>query len=186
MASVSRGDVLSFGHRSGVSSPDEVPPAAPQHLQSSPSRFRLGVLGIFLPHGSSVVVRRVPSACRSATRPSAARSRSVHRPFGLGVGRLSRGRPSVQLMASDVLGLFHQSPGTPCSALRSSGFSSCPSVSFGLPLCGQHNSSVLSEEVGRDALCDSELRGSGCASSLRGQSGSPDSTVNSGSCEHSC
>ena len=161
-------------------------PAAPQRLRLSPSRFHVGVLGRFLPRGSSVVLRRVPSACRSTTRPSTARSRSVYRRFELRVGRLSSRRPSVLLMASNVLGLFHQTLGTSCSALRGSGISSGPSGSFGLPLCGQHNSSVLSEEAGWDSLRGSELRGSGCTVSLRGQSGSPGSSVHSGLFERSC
>ena len=186
MASAPRGNVLSFGHRSGVSASDEVSPAAPQRLRLPTSRFRLGVLGRFLPRGSSVVVCRVPSACWSAARPSAARSRPVHRRLGFRLGCLYRGRPSVRLVASDVLELFSQSPGTPCSALRSSGFSSGPLGSFGLPLCRQHNSSVLFAEARGDALLNPELHGPVDSSSLRRQSGSPGSSIHSRSPERPC
>ena len=91
VASAPRGDVLSVGDHSGVSSADEVSPAAPQHLRSSSSRLRLGVLGRVLPCGSLVVVRRVPSAGRSTARPSTSRPRSLHRRLGFGLGRLSSG-----------------------------------------------------------------------------------------------
>ena len=71
-----------------------------QLRRSPPSRFRFGGLGRFLPRGSSVVVRRVPSSCQSASRPSAARSRPVHRRIGFGLGCVSRGQPSVRLVVS--------------------------------------------------------------------------------------
>ena len=96
------GNVFPVLHRSGISSSDEISAALPQCCRSPPSRFRFGGLGRFLPRGSSVVVRRVPSICRSASGPSAARSRPVHQRLGFGLGRFSRGRPSVRLVVSRV------------------------------------------------------------------------------------
>ena len=49
-------DVVPVFHRTRVSAADALPSAAPQHRRPSPSRFRFGVLGRFLPRGSSVVV----------------------------------------------------------------------------------------------------------------------------------
>ena len=74
VAVTSRCHVVPVFHHSGVSAADALPSTPPQHSRSSPSRFRLGVLGRFLPRGSSVVVLRVPSVRRS----SAARSSPLH------------------------------------------------------------------------------------------------------------
>ena len=123
------------------------------------------------------MVRRVPSACRSASGPSAARSRPVHRRLGFGLGRVSSGRPSVRLVVSRVFSVFNQPPGTSCGALRSSGVPSCSSESICLPLRGQHDSSVLSEASVGDPLLHAELCGSGHSSLLRGQSDSSGASV---------
>ena len=129
-----------------------------------------------------MVVCRVPSACRSATRPSAARSRLVHRRFGFRLGRFSRGRPPVRLVVSGVLSSFHQPPGPHRGSLRDSGVPSCSSVPVSLLLHGQHHSSVLSEESGRDSL-HAELCGSGHSLLVRGPSDSPGTSVCSGKSE---
>ena len=51
------------------------------------------------------------------------------------------------LWPPEFLNFFNQPPGTPSSPLRCSRFSAGPSLSFGVSLCGQHDSSVLSSET---------------------------------------
>ena len=132
------------------------------------------------------MVRRVPSARRSTARPSTSRARSLHRRFGYGLGRLSCGRPAVQLVASGVLDLFDQPLGTPSDPLRCSRFSAGSSGSFGVSFCGQYDSSVLPSETRRDSFFHSEHCCPGHTPSLRGPSCSACSAVYSGSPERFC
>ena len=183
LAAASGGNVFHVLSRSWVSSSDEVLPAPPQCCLSPPSRFHLGVLGRLLPHGSSVVVRRVSSAHRSSSGPSAAKTFPVHRRFRLRLGCLPCGRPAVRLVVSRLFSVFHQPPGIVGCSLRSSGVPSGSSSPVGLPFCGQYDSLVLPQEPRGYPFLHTELRSSGHSASLRGQSGSPGSPVCSGSPE---
>ena len=118
------------------------------------------------------MVRRVSSAFWSASGSSAARPLPVHRRLRFRLGRVSRGRPSVRLVVSSLFSVFHQSPEIAGSPLRSSRVPSGSSTPVYIPLRGQHNSLVLSEERGGYPLLHAELSGSGHSSSLRGQSDS--------------
>ena len=105
---------------------------------------------------------------------------------GCGLGHLSRGRPAVRLVASGVFELFDQPLGTPSGPLRCSGFSAGPSGSFGVSLCGQHDSSVLSSEARGDSLLHSECCRPDHSPSLRRPSDFPSSAIHFGSPERSC
>ena len=155
VAPASSCNVVPVFHRSGVTAADALPPTLPQHCRSSLSGFRLSVLGRFLPRGSSVVVRRIPSVLGASARSSKARSAPVHRRLGFRLGLLPSGRPSVWLVVSVLLDLFDQPQGTSCGALRCPGFSSGSSGSLGVPLCGQYDRSVVSLEASGDAFRDS-------------------------------
>ena len=82
------------------------------------SRQRL--LGCLLPIGSSVVVRRVPSSCRSSTVSLSSQPFAVHRRLGFRLGCLPRRRPHVRFVVSPLFALFDKPPGAPCS--HSTGF----------------------------------------------------------------
>ena len=80
----------------------------------------------------------------------------------------------------------NQPPGTPSGPLRCSRFSAGPSGSFGVSLCGQHDSSVLSAETRRYSLLHSEHRLPDRSPSLRGPLYSASFAVHSGPPEFSC
>ena len=73
----SRHDVLHVSHSSRFSSLHEVSPASPQCSRCSPARQGSRFLGRWLPQGSSVVVRRLPSVSRSSSRRGPPRSLSL-------------------------------------------------------------------------------------------------------------
>ena len=181
VATTSGCNVVPLFHHTRVSTANAFTSAAPQHHRPSSSRFSVGVLGRFLPRGSSVVVRRIPSVRRASAGSSAAGFRPLHR--RLGFGRLPSGRPSVQLVASVLFDVFNQPPGNPCGVLQSSGFSSSPSRSFRVPLCGQYDRSVVFPEAGRDSLCYPELCCPIDSSSLRTPSDPLGSAIHSGQTE---
>ena len=89
----------------------EVSSDPPQCSWSSSARRLPGGVGLRLPSGYSVVVRRLSSHGRHAPRRVSPRPVSVHRRVGRRLGRLSRRRPSLRLVVSPLLSVFHQSPG---------------------------------------------------------------------------
>ena len=102
---------------------NEVSSDPPQCGRSSSARRLPGGVGLRLPSGSSVVVRRLSSHSRHASRRVSPRPVSVHRRVGHRLGRFSRGRPSLWLVVSPLLSVFHQSPRASGSSVGSSGVS---------------------------------------------------------------
>ena len=101
-------DVLHVSHSSRFSSPHAVSPASPQCSRSSPARQGSRFLGRWLPQGSSVVVRRLPSSSRSSPQRGPPRSLSLLQSCGPRLGRCSRRPPPLRLVVSPLLVLFHQ------------------------------------------------------------------------------
>ena len=143
VAPASRCNVVPIFHCSGVAAADVLSPTLPQHYRSSLSGFRLSYLGRFLPRGSSVVVRRIPSVCGSSAGSSGARSGPVHQRLGYRLGRIPSGRPSVRLVVSVLFDLFDQPQGASGSALQCPEFPSNSLGSLHVPLCGQYHCFVL-------------------------------------------
>ena len=106
LAESSRHDVVHVSHSSRISSPHEVSPASPQCGRSSPAQRGSRFLGRWLPQGSSVVVRRLPSVSRSSPRQGPPRSLSLLQRFGPRLGRCSRRPPPLRLVVSPMLALF--------------------------------------------------------------------------------
>ena len=90
--------------------PDACASDSAQCGRSSPARRFPSGVGFRLPSGSSVVVRRLSSSSRHASRRVSPRPVFVHRRVGHRLGRLSRQCPSVRLVVSPLLSVFHQSP----------------------------------------------------------------------------
>ena len=162
-------DVLRVSHSSRFSSPLEVSPASPQCSRSSPARRRSRFLGRWLPQGSLMVVRRLPSSSRSSPRRGPPRSHSLLRCFGPRLGCCSRRPPPLRLVVSPLLALFHQPAQAVGHPLRDSGFSASPPGSvcsrvfrqlhgFGLPLEAEGHSLIVPECGG--SRTPSPLRGS--------------------------
>ena len=176
----SRDDVVHVCHRSGFSAPYAIPSTSPQCSRASLARRSSCLLGRWLPQGSSVVVRRIPSSRRLFTGRLPPRSLSVLRRLGSGLGCGSRRPPSVWLMVSPLLQLFHQSARAPGYSLCHSGFSASPQRSDCGRLLRQLYSSDLSPEAGRHPFVVSQRHGSGTSSPLRGSVGSSSAAVHSG------
>ena len=102
----SRHDVLHVSHSSRFSSPHEVSPASTQCSRSSPARRGSRFLGRWLPQGSSVVVRRLPSVSWFSPRRGPPKSLSLLRRFGPRLGRCSRRPPPLRLVVSPLLALL--------------------------------------------------------------------------------
>ena len=126
------------------------------------------------------MVRRVPSGRGASAGSSAALPGPLHRRLGFRLESVPARRPSVRLVVSVLFDLFDQPQGTSCGALRCSGFPSSASVSLRVPLCGQHDRSVVSSEARRDAFCDSQLSSPVDPSPLRAPSSPTGSAVHSG------
>ena len=86
----SRDDVVHVRHRSGFSAPYALPSTSSQCGRSSPARRPSCLLGRWLPQGSSVVVRRLPSSRRLFPGRLPPRSLSVLRRLRSGLGCGSR------------------------------------------------------------------------------------------------
>ena len=106
-------DVINVCHSSGFSAPYVIPSTSPQYSRASPARRSSGLLGRCLPQGSSVVVRRIPSSRRPFPGRLPPRSLSVLRRLRSRLGGSSRRPPSVRLVVSPLLKLFHQSARAP-------------------------------------------------------------------------
>ena len=78
------GDVFHLGSRSRSPAPDAIASASAECRQSFPAGRLSGLMGRLLPAGSSVVVRRVPSAGRFSPWLLASESVSLHRCLGCG------------------------------------------------------------------------------------------------------
>ena len=179
----SRDDVIHVGHCSRLSSPHAFSPASPKCGRSSTARRGSRFLGRWLPQGSSVVVRRLTSSHRPSSGRVPPRSFFLLRHFGSGVGCGSRRPPSLRLVVSPLLMLFHQSARADGNLLCSSGISASPPWSDGGRVFGQLYGPSLPPEAGGDLLVVSECGGSGTSSSLRVSVCSPVSSVHSWSSE---
>ena len=104
-------------HVLDVCSGSRLPPShevssAPPQCRWSPSTGRLpGGLGLGLPSGSCMVVQRLSSTGQHASGRVSPRPLSVHRRVGHRLGSLSWRRPSLRLVVSPLISVFHQSPG---------------------------------------------------------------------------
>ena len=140
----------------------------PQCGRSSSARLLTDGVGLRLPAGSSVVVRRLSSSGRHASRRVSPRPVSVHRCVGHRLGRISRRRPPLRLVVSPLLSVFHQSPRASGGSVSFSGF---PSFSFGT--CGggvlrQHHRLGVPQEAGWYSTCHSQHGGLVSPQILRG------------------
>ena len=126
------------------------------------------VLGRLLPPGSSVVVRRFSPVSRSASWGGSPRPVLVHKRFGHRLGCLSRGRPSLRLVVSPVLPIFHQSPGAPCSSVRDPRVPSFSPWSCGGGVLRQHHGPGVPQETGWHSIFHSQCGGSNGSPPVRG------------------
>ena len=179
LAQSSWDDVLHVCHSSRVSSPYAISSTPPQYSRSSPARRLSSFLGRYLPQGSSVVVRRIPSSRRLFPGRMLPRFLSVLRRFRSRLGCSARRPPSVRLVVSPLIQLFYQSARAPGYSLCHSRFSTSPSGSDGGGLLRQFYGSGLSQETGMHPFFLSERGGSSASSSLRGSVGSPSPAVHS-------
>ena len=175
----SRDDVVHVGHCSRLTSPHEFSSASPQCGRSSPARQGSRLLGRWLPQGSSVVVRRLPSSRRPFSGRLPPQSLSLLRRFGSGLGCGSRRPPSLRLVVSPLLALFHQSARAAGDPLCCSGFSASPPRSDGCRLFGQLYGPGLPPEAVGNSLVVSECGGSRTSSALRVPVSTPSSSVHS-------
>ena len=86
------------------------------------------------------------------------------------MGCVSRQLPSVSLMVSGLLLLFHESPRAACCSLCGQGFSSQSPGSAGCIIRRQHHGVGIPEEAGGHPLTDSQFRGLSHSLGLRGSS----------------
>ena len=114
------------------------------------------------------------------------RSLSLLRHFGSGLECGSRQPPSLRLVVSPLLALFHQSVRAAGNPLCCSGFSPSPPGSDGGRLFGQLHGPGLPPEAGGHSLVVSECGGSRTSSALRVSVGSPSASVHSWPSECSC
>ena len=174
----SRDDVIHVSHCSRFSSPHEVSPASPQCSRSSPARRGSRFLGRWLPQGSSVVVRRLPSSRRSSSGPGPPRSLSLLRRFRLGLGCSSRRPPSLRLVVSPLLAFPSTSMSCWPSSMRFRGF--CLASRVGRWPCILTILRPWLTSGSRGTLARlPECGGSGTSSHLRVSVCSTDSTVHS-------
>ena len=112
--------ILHVSHSPWCSSPYEVASASPQCLRSSRSRGGSRLLGWWLPTGSSVVVRRIPSSGGSSARRGPPQPLPL---LGLGLLHGSRLPTSLRLVVSPVFDIFSQPLGNSCGSLCGPGLS---------------------------------------------------------------
>ena len=179
LAESSRDDVVNVRHRSRLSAPHVFPSTSPQCGRSFLARRGSCLLGRWLPQGSSVVVRRLPSSRRPLSGRLPPRSLSFLRRFRSGLGCSSRRSPPLRLVVFPLLALFHQPARAPGDSLCNSGISASPPRSDSSSLLGQLYGSGLPAEAGGHAFVVSERSGSGTSSTLRGSVGSPSASVHS-------
>ena len=179
----SRDDVIHVSHCSRFSSPHAISPASPQCSRSSPARRGSRFLGRWLPQGSSVVVRCLTSSRWPSSGRGPPRSFSLLRHFGSGLECSSRRPPSLRLVVSSLLALFHQPARAVGNPLCGSGVSASPPRSVSDRVFGQLYGPSLPQEAGGHSLVIPECGGSGTSSPLRVSVCSPVSTVHSWSSE---
>ena len=169
LATSPRSDVLFVCHSSRRSSPHAISPASPQCVRSSAPRGGSSVLGQWLPAGSLVVVRRLPSLSRPSSWRGPPRPLPLLRRVRPGLGRCSRRSPPLRLMVSPLLELFDQPAQVIGHSLRGSGFSALPPGlgrgavlrqlhSPGLPPGARRDSFLLLNTVAQELLrlCESQ------------------------------
>ena len=140
--------VLDVGSGSRLPTAHEVSSAPPQCCWS-PSAGRLPCgLGLRLPSGSSVVVRRLSSTGRHASGRVSPRPLSVHRHVGHRLGCLSRRQPSLRLVVSPLFSVFHQSPGASRGVVGSLGFPAFPLGTCCSGVLRQHHRLGVPQETG--------------------------------------
>ena len=166
-------------HVLNVCSGSQLPPShegssdLPQCGRSSLARRLPGGVGLRLPSGSSVVVRHLSSSGRRASpRPV-----SVHRRVRHWLGCISRRRPSLWLVVSPLLLVFHQSPRASGSSVGSSGFPSFSSGTCGGGVLRQHHRLGVPQEAGWYSIRHSQHGGSVSPQVLRGFSHPASSAV---------
>ena len=120
-----------------------------------------------------MVVRRLSSSGRRVSP----RPMSVHRRVGHRLGCISRRRPSLRLVVSPLLSVFHQPPRASGGSVSSSGF-----PSFSLGTCGggvlrQHHCLSIPQEAGWYSIHHSQHGGSVSPQVLRGLSHPASSSV---------
>ena len=130
-----------------------------------------------------MVVRSVPSCGRGGLIPSTSGAPALHRRLRLGLGSVSRLRPSLRRVVSRCFTLFHQPPRASGGLSCHSGFSPSPQGQDGVFVHRQHVGSVISPQGGRHTLVHAQLSGSGdspppqgfrCSSAPPVCSGSPE------------
>ena len=153
--------------------------APPQCLRSCSVGGFSGGVGIRLPSGSSVLVRRFPSSGRHVSRGVSPRPVHVHRRVGRRLGCFPRERSPVQLVVSPVLLVFHRSPRASGSSLCHQGISSFSPWSRGGGVLRQHHSPGVSQEAGGHLVFHSQHGGSVDSPLVRRLSDSSPSPVHS-------
>ena len=138
--------------------------AQSQCCRSTGLSGRAGVLGRLLPPGSLLVVCCRSSRGRSSPRPSSPGSSPLHRRVRLGLGCVTRGRPSLWLMDSSGIDLFDQSP----RALGSSPISPSARESVGCSVLRQYHRPVVPAQGGWYPFFQPQRCGSGHSSPVRG------------------
>ena len=179
LASSPRSDVLFVCHNSRRSSPHAISPASPQCVQSSSPRGGSSVLGQYLPAGSSVVVRRLPSLGRPSSWRGPPQPIPLLRCVRPGLGCCSRRSPPPRLMVSPLLELFDQPARVVGHSLRGSVFSALPPGSGRGAVLRQLHCPGLPPEARRDSLLLFEYSRSGTPSPLRVSVGSTPPPVHS-------
>ena len=130
-----------------------------------------------MPCRSSVVVRRLSSSSRHASRRVSPRPVFVHRRVGHRLGRLSRQCPPCRLVVSPLISVFHQSPRTSGGSVGSSGLPSFSSGTCGGGVLRQHHRLGVPQEARWYSLHHAQLSGSVGPQVLRGISHSASSSV---------
>ena len=166
MASFPGSHVFHVSHSPRCSSPYEVTPASPQCLRSSCAIRGSCLLGRWLSAGSTVVVRRIPSSGRPSTRRGPPQPLPLLRCLGRGLGRGSRGPPSLRLVVSPLFDLFYQPSRASCTSLCSSGLSPFSLRSCSRSVFGQLHRFSLPQETRGHSFVHLECSRSGASPAL--------------------
>ena len=169
--------VFDVSSGSRLQAPDACASGSSQCGRSSPARRLPGGVGFRLPSGSSLVVRRLSSSSRHASRLVSPRPVFVHRRVGHRLERLSRRCPPRRLVVSPLISVFHQSPRTSGGSVGSSGLPSFSSWTCGGGVLRQHHRLGVPQEAGWYSLRHAQLSGSVGPPVLRGISHSASSSV---------
>ena len=162
---------------SRLQAPDACSSDSPQCSRSSPARRLPGGVGFRLPSGSSVMVRRLSPSSRHASQRVSPRPVFVHGRVGHRLGRLSRRCPSVRLVVSPLISVFHQSPRASGGSVSSSGIPYSSSWACGGGVLRQHHRLGVPQEAGWYSLRHAQHSGSVGPQVLRGFSHSASSSV---------